>query len=189
MGLFVLGLGGWGLFGCAPKNNISLTPTQSVTPAIVDGRIYPIAQFTERITKKPFGIFITPKNSPAQPERFTGYHTGVDVEYEDLAGDVPVYATCDGEIVLHRRVSGYGGTVVLKCIDNYILYGHLKVDSIIKKTTVSKGELIAILGRSKTKETDFERKHLHYGIHKNTLDLRGYVQIQSELKDWIDPIE
>jgi hypothetical protein len=33
------------------------------------------------LQKKPFGIYITPENSPVQPENFTGYHTGIDVEY------------------------------------------------------------------------------------------------------------
>ena len=41
-----------------------------------------------RITKKPFGIFITTQNSPVQPERFSGYHTGVDVEYKDAEGRI-----------------------------------------------------------------------------------------------------
>lgn len=61
---------------------------------------FPIADFEGRITKKPFGIYITPQNSPVQPERFSGYHTGDDAEYGDVAADVPVYAVYDGQIVL-----------------------------------------------------------------------------------------
>jgi murein DD-endopeptidase MepM/ murein hydrolase activator NlpD len=168
----------------------AITPT--VEPTKMVEKIYPIADFKQRITKKPFGLYVTPKNSPVQPERFSGFHTGVDVEYEDIKGDVPVSAVCDGEIVVSRWVSGYGGTVVLKCqinkSDYYLLYGHLRTSSITKKTTIVKGEQIAVLGNGKTQETDFERKHLHFSIHKNTLDLRGYVQNQNELKNWIDPL-
>lgn len=57
---------------------------QSEKPKKLPKIVLPIAEFEKRITKKPFGIYITPQNSPVQPERFTGYHTGVDVEYEDI---------------------------------------------------------------------------------------------------------
>lgn len=154
---------------------------------------FPIAEFEKRIIKKPFGIYITSQNSPVQPERFSGYHVGVDVEYENSTEEIPVYAIYDCEVVLKRWVSGYGGTIVLKCdIVNqkfYILYGHLSEESFIKKDTVKKGEKIAILGEGKTRETDFERKHLHFSIRKNSLDLRGYVQNNKELKNWYDPID
>ena len=60
-------------------------PRQCKTP---DGRTFteiipptepePIGQTEERITKKPFGIKISPENSPISPERFSGYHTGID---------------------------------------------------------------------------------------------------------------
>jgi len=46
--------------------------------------VLPVNQFFARITKKPFGVYITPETSPVQPEKFTGYHTGVDVEFVDL---------------------------------------------------------------------------------------------------------
>src|SRR3989344_6907506 len=52
-----------------------------------DSLVWPVDEFEERITKKPFGIFITPQNSPIKPERFSGYHTGVDVENGDVAGE------------------------------------------------------------------------------------------------------
>src|SRR3990172_8522253 len=60
----------------------------------------PLERASERVTKKPFGIYITPQNSPVQPERFRGYHTAVDIEYGDVSEEVPVYAIWDGEIVL-----------------------------------------------------------------------------------------
>lgn len=150
---------------------------------------YPIAEFRERIVKKSFGVYITPQDSPVQPERFKGYHAGVDVEYEDIGVDVPVFAVCDGEIVLSKWVSGYGGALILKCRENYYLYGHLNVDSIVKKTEVLKGEQIAILGKGNTSQTDNERKHLHFSINKKSADLRGYVQNKSELYDWENPLD
>ena len=154
-----------------------------------DKDYYPIAEFRERIIKKSFGVYITPQDSPIQPERFKGYHTGVDVEYEDVEEDVPVFAVCDGEIVLSKWISGYGGTLILKCGENYYLYGHLNVDSIVKKTKILRGEQIAILGKGNTSETDNERKHLHFSINKKSADLRGYVQNKSELDDWENPLE
>lgn len=174
------------------KVNAVVTPTTQPIKNTITEVIYPIDQFRQRITKKPFGIYITPKTSPVQPERFTGFHTGVDIEYEDVQSDVPVFSVCDGEIVLARWVSGYGGAAVLKCqlknVNYYLVYGHLRVTSITKKVKVKRAEQIAVLGTGHTKETDFERKHLHFAIHKNSLDLRGYVQNKSQLSGWIDPL-
>ena len=170
------------------KNNfIEVRPTTKPLKSNKD--YYPIAQFRERINKKSFGVYISPQDSPVQPERFKGFHTGVDVEYEDIENDVPVFAVCDGEIVLSKWVSGYGGTLILKCGENYYIYGHLNVDSIVKKTKILKGEDIANLGKGNTIETDYERKHLHFSINKNSADLRGYVQNEDELDDWENPLE
>lgn len=168
------------------EKEMVIAPVLEVTKTVE--KVYPILEFKQRINKKPFGIYITSANSPVQPERFSGFHTGVDVEYSDMEGEVKVLAVCDGEIVFSKWVSGYGGTVVLKCQNNYIIYGHLKMSSINKKLKVSKGEQLAVLGENKTRETDFERKHLHFGIHKGSIDLRGYVQNQEELNEWVDPL-
>ena len=70
-----------------------------------------------------------------------------------------------------------------------IIYGHLKLASINKKTgdTLSPGEQIGILGKGYSSETDGERKHLHLGIHRGTsVSILGYVQNKSELNNWID---
>lgn len=179
------------------KEDIDIKPVNknenvSVETAGILEKIYPVAEFKERITKKSFGDFISPKNSPIQPERFAGFHTGVDIEYGDVEGDVWVVAVCDGEIVLRRWVSGYGGTIGLKCqindIDYYLVYGHLATDSILNKTKVTKGEKLAILGKGFSQETDYERKHLHFGISQNSLDIRGYVQNKNELEKLINPL-
>jgi len=167
-------------------------------PAASDGRptpefTEPAAEFKTRVTKKPFGIKISPKNSPIQPERFSGYHTGADGEYADIATDVPVMAISDGEIVTARTASGYGGVMVLKFQLNeqdwYAVYGHVRPSSMKQAgTKVARGQELAVLGTGYSAETDGERRHLHLGIaNKNTIT--GYVSSQEELKAiWIDPV-
>lgn len=157
--------------------------------------VEPIEDFYNRITKKEFGQYITKQNSPVQPERFSGYHTGVDIEYVDTEYDVPVVSIADGTVVLSRWVSGYGGVTIIKHeikgIFYYVIYGHLDPDSILNvNKKIKQGERIGILGEDKSNETDGERKHLHFAIYKgNKINLLGYVQNQGELKNWIDPID
>lgn len=173
----------------------TVTPPVEPTPAPpakVPVLVSPTPEFQNRVTKKPFGLYSTPATSPVQPERFTGYHNAVDIEYADAATDVPVVAIADGEIVMAEWVSGYGGLIVEKIVVNgetlFIIYGHMDPSSFTTKTTVKQGEQIAILGDGYTTETDGERKHIHFGIRKGSLDIRGYVQSEGELAGWYDPI-
>lgn len=169
------------------------SPTKITTPDI---KIFadPVADFKVRVTKKPFGIYITPKTSPIQPERFTGYHTGADAEYQDVAADVPVYAVADGTVVLSRTASGYGGVFMVEIEINgakhNILYGHIRPSSLPKiGSTVTKGEQIALLGTSYSTETDGERRHLHFAVLSDTRsDIKGYVSKKADLSGWIDPL-
>ena len=174
------------------NRNLNINTTPQEEPLVI---IEPIEEFQERITKKPFGIHITPDTSPIQPEKFSGYHTAVDVEYPYTISDVPVVTIADGEIVASKIVSGYGGVVVIKHTINdneeiLSIYGHLDDDrSIDKNEYVKQGDVIGYLGKDKTKETDFERRHLHFGIIKgDKIDYRGYVDNENELEDWYDPI-
>ena len=154
---------------------------------------FPVKEFAKRITKKPFGIYITPETSPVQPERFQGYHTGVDVEYADTAKPVPVLAITNGEVIFSDWLSGYGGVVVIKHTidmqDYTATYGHLNPDLLPKKNSLLKsGVQISVLGKGGTRETDKERKHLHFALHKGTgLNLKGYVLTKEGLNSWIDP--
>lgn len=154
--------------------------------------IEPVQGFKSRITKKPFGIFVTPQNSPVQPERFTGYHTGVDAESDGIAGDVPVKAIADGQVLASQTADGYGGVIVLrhqiKGENRAVIYGHLDPRSMLKKDTIVKaGDQIAILGDGFSPETDNERQHLHLAILKTeVIDLRGYVQKPAELENWLN---
>lgn len=156
----------------------------------------PLNRSKERVTKKPFGIFITPQNSPVQPEKFYGYHTGTDFEIfpEELDADVSIRAICPGKLASKRTASGYGGVVVEICaIDAQpvtVVYGHLKLDSIVKNAgdSLTAGEVIGILGKNNSAETAGERKHLHLGLHKGSaINILGYVQTKNELSNWLDP--
>lgn len=156
----------------------------------------PVTRAGERITKKKFGIYVTPQNSPVSPEKFHGYHTGADFEIfpEELEAEVPIHAVCPGKLKAKNYVSGYGGLAVEECeLDGEkitVLYGHLKLSSVKLSAgeSVVAGEAIGILGADKSEETGGERKHLHLGFHRGSaLDMRGYVQSQRELLQWVDP--
>lgn len=158
--------------------------------------VAPISKAGERITKKPFGISITPQNSPVSPERFFGYHTGTDFEIfpDEINEDVSIAAICNGRIKLKKWASGYGGVIVQECIYNSqpitVIYGHLNLDSIQKNQgdNLDAEEKIGILGRDKSQETGGERKHLHLGIHKgSSINILGYVQKEDQLNNWINP--
>lgn len=148
-----------------------------------------------RATKKPFGIEIDSRTSPVQPERFSGFHTGVDFEVreDELSQDIDVYAFCDGEIVEARSVGGYGGVILQSCMVGEekvsALYGHVSLDDLAVRVgqVVSAGTKISELGDHLSSETAGERKHLHFGLSA-LADLRGYVQDERLVSGWIDPI-
>ena len=169
--------------------------SNSTQPATAQSQFaLPVVNYKTGQTKKHFGQYITPQNSPVQPERFTGYHTGVDIEQVQDNTDVPVYAIADGTVRYINYVSGYGGVIVIQFDYNgqayTALYGHIRLASATAKVDgkVTKGEKLAVLGAPYSSETNGERKHLHFSIHKgSSIELRGYVQNQSELSSWIDP--
>ena len=159
--------------------------------------IQPTYEFKNRITKKPYGIFITPQTSPVQPDKFTGFHNAVDIEYGDVSFDVPVRAITNGKIILSKYASGYGGVIVIRHeINNQslvALYGHLNPEKMLPEgTNVTLGQKIGILGDGYTHETDGARKHLHFSIMpynpEDKLDIRGYVNTKEDLSKWIDPL-
>lgn len=156
---------------------------------------FPLSNALGRITKKPFGISITKQNSPVQPERFSGYHTGVDFETtpDEQKTDVIIHAICDGKLLMKKWATGYGGVAVQSCVLNgeavTIIYGHLRLSSIKEKVgdTLKAGQTFALLGNGYSTETDGERKHLHLGIHLgSSVNILGYVQSKSALSQWLD---
>ena len=177
----------------------AITATSTLTATTTTAAILtpPLSDARARVTKKPFGLKVSPGHSPVTPERFSGYHTGTD--FEILPGeenkDVTVSAVCSGPLIFKKTVSSYGGVAIQKCqIAKQIvtvLYGHLKLSSIKPKINeqVATGTVIAILGKGYSAETGGERKHLHLGIHKgSSINLLGYVAKPALLSGWLNPL-
>lgn len=163
--------------------------------AIARGPIVPpVDDFLTRITKKSFGTFITPETSPVANDRFSGFHTGVDVEYDDVAEDIAIYAIADGTVIASTFGKGYGGVVVVRHETEQILalYGHLDPATLpARGTKLRQGQFIGVLGADHSEETDGVRKHLHFSIQPDRggeIDIRGYVKTEEELTQWIDPL-
>lgn len=157
---------------------------------------WPVDAVVERLSKKPFGLYVTPQNSPVENEIFTGFHTGVDLELlpNETAADVMVKAACNGPLLQKQWVSGYGGVVLQECNLKgdvvTVLYGHVSLNSVLANvgTVMQVGEPLASLGQGFGNETDGERAHLHFGIiNSSRQELRGYVQTEAELAGWINP--
>lgn len=172
-----------------------------VSPGFLRTAAYdPLPNSRQRPQLLTFGRYVTP--DPAQnpidpPERFTGYHTALDLEIheEEQDEDIPVHAVCTGEIASSDLVSGYGGLVVQRCKfngdDTTVIYGHLDADSLpATGERIQSGGVLGTLAQAYSEESGFNRKHLHLGIHTGTeIDVRGYVQTQAELENFLDPKE
>ncbi len=163
--------------------------------------LWPLDKAEQRQKLLKFGMYVTPdpkQNPISPPERFTGFHTGLDIEILPEEKDAPVVVKtiCEGKILHAGVVEGYGGTIVQECtISNQqisVLYGHMNVKSfrVIKgDKTIPAQTPIAELGKGKTEETGNTRKHLHLGIHKGShVEFLGYVSNQNDLKEFMDPL-
>ncbi len=179
------------------ENTNTTVPAVNTTPTSPPTIVVPISDFFNRVTKKPFGIYITPATSPIQPEKFTGYHTGADAETTAVEAtvDVPIFAIADGAVVFAGHVNGYGGVIMIRHkIDGVTitaLYGHLRISSFAVKVgdPVRVDDKIGVLGTGYSAETDGERKHLHFGLVKGAvINYRGYVQTKAALSAWEDPV-
>lgn len=188
------------VFGLRPEldTQVSQAFLESVSFAEQALLYYPIEQFAEQATKKLFGTYITPATSPIQPERFSGYHTGVDVETTEAqqAEDVPIFALADGTLSLKKIASGYGGVIGLNFSFQgkpyTAIYGHVRLSSVTLGIgeSILAGEQLGVLGTGFSDETDGERKHLHFGlIPGDDPVLLGYVNSQTELNEWVDPVD
>lgn len=166
----------------APQPTPVASPTLTPEVSMV---VFPIADYLARRTFKVFGQYVQ--------DRFTGYHTGDDIEYGDIPGDVPVYAIADGQVVARQWVSGYGGIVIaryrIKGKDISALYGHLKLASAkAVGNKIKKGEAIAVLGDANSHDTDGERKHLHFQLWEGTaVRFAGYVATTAGLDVYLNP--
>lgn len=162
---------------------------------------WPVDKTDQRQVLLKFGMYVTPdpsQNPITPPERFTGYHTGMDIEIlpEERDAPVPIKTICEGKVLYNGSIEGYGGVVIQECTINNqpvsVLYGHLKPVSI--KVTKSEERVkpetvIAELGDANTEETGNTRKHLHLGIHKgNHIEFLGYLDDEADLQEFIDPL-
>lgn len=161
-----------------------------------NGFVAPIDHALSRITKKDFGIKISPGHSPVPNDRFSGYHTGVDFETtpDEANKNVAVNAVCVGPLHIKEWAKGYGGVVVQECSlagsTIYVVYGHLNVDSVTAKVgdILAPGDYLGNLGEGYSHQTDGVRKHLHLSIYKSEpLDIRGYVPEEQDLTKWLNP--
>ncbi len=165
----------------------------SLRPAgLPSSLVFPVEGFVAAVTKKPFGIRITPETSPVQPERFSGFHTGADAE---LPADTPVVAVVDGTVLRSERVSGYGGLIAIEhriAGERIVgIYGHLDPARLpARGARVRVEEQVGILGEGFTAETDGERSHLHFGLYAGAgTSVAGYVaSSEALLADWRDPV-
>lgn len=185
------------------SSTVVVSTSTSVVPSSTQGMVespesfrWPISRPEERLTKKQFGTYVEPGNSVVMPERFKGYHTGLDFETftDEVDSEVVISAICSGKILQARTATGYGGVAVQSCtLDGApvtVVYGHLKLATLGVNVgqTVNVGEKMGVLGKGGSSETDGERKHLHLSIHRGTgINILGYVSTKAGLKDWIDP--
>ncbi len=154
---------------------------------------YPIEAYTTARTQKTFGQYIEPDSG----DRFSGYHTGDDVEVSDRSVEVPVYVLADAMVIQKQVVSGYGGVVILEftadAVTYHALYGHLDLASVTAEVgdQLKQGDQLGVLGEDQSTETDGERKHLHFGLYPYTgTELyAGYVQNNADLVHWINPAD
>jgi murein DD-endopeptidase MepM/ murein hydrolase activator NlpD len=161
----------------------------------------PISHYDERPKLLTFGLYVTPDpetNPIDPPERFTGFHTALDLEIfpEEIDQPVEVLAICDGKVVEAKAADGYGGIIIHSCSlrgqEVTVLYGHLNPATLTRKIgeAVRTGEKLGELAPAFSAESGSTRKHLHLGIHKGTeIELLGYVQDQAALHEFLDPKE
>ncbi len=147
-----------------------------------------------------FGLHVTPdpaENPIQPPERFTGYHVATDFEVaaDELDTVLNVYAICGGEVLFSGFAGGYGGVVVQACKldgeDVTVIYGHLSLENLPGHGVVLQpADHVSPLAEARSYAAGGNRKHLHLGIHRGKeIDMRGYVQTEEEVKEFIDPME
>jgi hypothetical protein len=146
-----------------------------------------------------FGLFVTPDpatNPIDPPERWTGYHSALDIEIypDEIDKDVPVYAICDGSVIFTGEVGGYGGVLIQSCTYESepitVLYGHIDPHRIEKhvEDNLQASDKIGFLSSHKTRDAGYNRKHLHLQLHRGSEILfRGYVSRPEDLVSYIDP--
>lgn len=171
------------------------------SPAVAEPAFaWPLDNTENRALLLNFGMYVTPdpgQNPIDPPERWTGYHTAQDIEIfpDEIDKDVPVFAACNGKVIFKGEVNGYGGVLIQLCKLNLedvtVLYGHINPHRIEADMDqeLNIGDRIGILGSHKTRDAGYNRKHLHFQIHRGPeIVLRGYVSRPEDLSSYINPI-
>ncbi|MDF1497446.1 MAG: M23 family metallopeptidase [Patescibacteria group bacterium] len=160
---------------------------------------WPLDAMDNRPKLLTFGLYVTPNpdNNPIDPpERWTGYHSALDIEIypDEIDKDVPVYAVCNGPVIFTGEVNGYGGVIIQSCEYESepitVLYGHINPYRIEKKVDdiLAVGDRFGVLGGHKNRESGYNRKHLHMQMHRGSnIVFQGYVSSPQELSAYIDP--
>lgn len=177
-------------------------PTESVfSPSPAKATIYyPMASYDSRTTKRTYGQYFsaTSTNDLTCGGHFTGYHNGDDLEIvgDELNSEVPVFAIADGTVRQLSRVNGYGGLLIIEYgLASQVVtanYGHIDLTQpqVSVGQVVTAGQVVGYLGTDCSTETDGERKHLHFSLHKgSSIDVKGYLQEEAELASWLNPAE
>ncbi len=197
--IFIIALVSYFVFSGKPIETPGFTSTHQSSNS--DALPWPLNDPEKRQVLLKYGMYVTPdpnQNPISPPERFTGYHTGLDIEIlpEEKDLSVLVKTICEGKLLYAGVIEGYGGVVIQECmVDNQpssVLYGHLDPNSFkasVNEESVTSGTTVAELGDAYTEETGNTRKHLHLGIHKgNHIEFLGYIKDLKDLEEFVDPL-
>jgi len=208
--VLIIGSGAWALFkpkvpATEPTSSTGTTtetpaPEPESEPAPTPTVYYPLPNYPPRVTERVYGTYYSKAKSGelACGGQFSGYHNGDDLEATpaEIDQEVPVFAIADGKVREFNRINGYGGLLIIEhTIAGQTMtanYGHVDLNQpkVTVGGTVKAGQVAAYLGAHCSSETDGERKHLHFSLHKGTIiDVKGYVQSQAALAEWLNPKE
>lgn len=141
-----------------------LTPQSYVSKPFT----YPLSETT---VVGPFGDIRASKNYKIQ-------HLGVDLK---APLGTPVFAVNDGKVVLIKKFTDYGNTIVIDHgLGMYSLYLHLSHFNAIKGDMVKQGDVIGLSG-----DTGYATgPHLHFGIKVRGASLDPLRFIQTTQANW-----
>lgn len=176
----------------ATKQSLKKTSSQKI--------FFPINNYSNRLNFRRFGQLVKPEDSESLicGRPFEGFHTGDDLEISgsEVNQEIPVFSIADGQVLSISKVDGYGGLLIIGYqLNNQTItayYGHinLKTVKVKENEVVVPGQLLAYLGDQCSQQSGFERKHLHFSLHKGSeIDLLGYITDSSQLKDWLNPYQ
>lgn len=140
-----------------------------------------------------YGGFLEDRDSLWFDQKVPQYHLGID--FNNLPEKLSVHSLTNG-VVFHimcdtDKVNGWGGRVIIKNGNDYILYGHLCHDLPELGKEIKSGDKIGIIGESNKNGGWFRHLHLQWmeesyveKFSKNLNLLDGYdFQISESIKN------